>query len=223
MVVHNVDALELLGKALLVTLHLVGFLTQEENFRVRFTDHLLLVFLVLISVRVEGELGKTRGESFILGLQAVNFILGLGDGCEQLRVGLLTREELTNQLLYISHLSSGLNSFESIINILGAFHFFLHLLAHESVPKFVDIKLLAQDKFTGVLVFVSSGLSNFSIATLALDTALHGLFLVLNALLKLNDALLSILLLLLNVKHERVEDSLRLETVLLSLTVLVAF
>jgi len=140
-----------------------------------------------------------------------------------LRVGLLAREELANQLLHISHLSSGLNGLESIVDILGAFHFFLHLLAHEGVPEFVDVELLAEDEFTGVLVLVGSGLSDFSIATLALDAALDGLFLVLNALLKFNNALLSILLLLLDVEHERVEDGLRLETVLLGLAVLVAF
>lgn len=82
MVINNVDALEFLSKALLVALHLISFLTQEENFGIRLTDSLLLVFLVLFGVRVEGKLAKTGGKRFILGLQAVDLILSLRDGGE---------------------------------------------------------------------------------------------------------------------------------------------
>jgi len=139
LVINNVDALEFLRKTLLVALHLISFLTQEENFGIRLTDSLLLVFLILFGVRVEGKLAKTGGKRFILGLQAVDLILSLRDGGEQKRVRLFALKELAYQLLHISHLSCGLNSLECIIDILRALHFLFHLFAHESVPQFVDV------------------------------------------------------------------------------------
>jgi hypothetical protein len=63
-------------------------------------------------------------------------------------------------------------------------------------------------------------LSDLSILALALNATRDGSLLVLNALLEFENALLTILLLQLNVLHQIVENSFGLQTLLLGLALL---
>ena len=97
------------------------------------------------------------------------------------------------------------------------------LASHKRVPELLDVEVLPHFELRGVLVLVGSCLSDLLVPPLSLNPLLHGLLLVANTFLQLVDSLLAVSLLLLNIFHEPLKDGLRLQTLLLNLSLLLLF
>jgi len=87
----------------------------------------------------------------------------------------------------------------------------MHLAFHEVVPKLVDVEIVSHFELGGVFALIGGSFSDLLVLLLSLNAALYRFFLVCNAALKLEDSLLTVTLLLLNVLHQVVKDSLGLQ------------
>ena len=114
----------------------------------------------------------------------------------------------------------GLNFLKCLINVFILSHLLLHLDSHEIIPQLIDIKIASHFVSILILTLVGGTLSNLLVPLLSVNSSLNRLFLVGNTFLKLEDSASSILLLLLNVLHQLVEGVLRLESFLLSASLL---
>ena len=72
----------------------------------------------------------------------------------------------------------------------------------------------------GVFTLIGCRLCNFLVLSLSLDSASDRLLLIVDALLKFNDSVLSVTLLFFNILHKVVEDALRLEAIFFRVTLL---
>ena len=72
----------------------------------------------------------------------------------------------------------------------------------------------------GVFTLIGCSLCNFLVLSLSLDSASDRLLLIVDALLKFNNSVLSVALLFLNILHKVVEDALRLEAVFFGVALL---
>jgi len=75
---------------------------------------------------------------FVLTTQVIDLALVVTYSHEQLRVGLLSREELVNYLLHIGKTSTRSNLLEGIFDFISAFHLTLHLFLQELRPHLLD-------------------------------------------------------------------------------------
>ena len=119
--------------------------------------------------------------------------------------------------MHVCDLSSGLDCLERVINLLGILHFLYHALAKVHVPQALNVKILARVQLTRVFVLICGSLGDLSIFALTLNAARNGGLFVLDAFLELKNALLSVLLLKLDVLHEAIKNSLGLQALLLGL------
>ena len=163
---------------------------------------------------------QTRPKLLVLTPEHLNLAIRLVDCLEQTAVGLLLGQKLADHLLHVRDLRSRLDRLKRIVNLLGILHFLYHTLAKVNVPQTLNLKILARVQLTRIFVFVGGSLSDFSVLALTLNAARHGGFFVLDAFLKLKNALLSVLLLELDVLHQAIKNSLGLQALLLCLALL---
>ena len=175
---------------------------------------------VVDSLSVDLQLMELGSQLIIISLKLLDLSLRVVDINEQMRVGLFTGKELLYHLLNISDTGLGLNSLESIVNLLTGSHFVLHLLSEEDIPEFLDEQVLSHLELRGILILVGSSLSNLLVPPLSLNSLLDTGLLKSDASLQLMDNLLSIPLLLLDVLHQVEEDGSTLESLLLDLSLL---
>lgn len=166
---------------------------------------------------------ELSAELLIRLLEVIDFRFGLRHRLQQSRVGLLTGEEFTHHFLHVGYLSCGFDVFEGFIDLGGVAHLLLHTLAHVGVPELLGVEVLTHFEFRAVFILVSGGFSNFCVLALTLDSARHRRFFVLDAFLEFENTFLSVFLFELDILHQVVEDSFRLETLLFSFTLLTRF
>jgi len=166
---------------------------------------------------------ELSAELLIRLLEVIDFRFGLRHRLQQSRVGLLTSEELTHHFLHVGYLSCGFDVFEGFIDLGGVAHLLLHTLAHVGVPELLGVEVLTHFEFRAVFILVSSGFSDFCVLALTLDSARDRRFFVLDAFLEFENTFLSVFLFELDILHQVVEDSFRLETFLFSFTLLTRF
>ena len=211
LVIDDVDSLESLLEQPVVLLRVLELVVHLDDFGVVFAQignvyGFRLGGLLLVNVGVDLELVETLGKLFVLLFQLINLGFTGTDSDQEVGVGLLTGQESLDHLLDVGNTGVRLDLLEGIVDFMGVSHLFLHLPSHESVPKSLDQQVLAHGSLGGILVLVGGSFSDLLVSALSLDTSLHGLFLVLDALLELEDSLLSVLLLLLDVLHEAIEN-----------------
>jgi hypothetical protein len=179
------------------------FFFLARNISSHFYDILILEFsfsvtvtIILNSLGFNSKVMKSFSQVIVFFFEVINLSVTLSNICEKLSVLLLSGQESSNEILNIFASSSGIDSFESLINWSRVSHFIIHLLFHEFVPQVLDVKVVSHFKFTLILILVGSCLSDFLILSLSLNSSLDRLFFVSNTFLELSNSFRSILLLL---------------------------
>ena len=142
------------------------------------------------------------------------------DSHQQLRVGLLSRQELVHDLLNIGQASGCADLLKSVLDLKSSLHLPLHLLLKELTPHLLHHVVLLHLQLVRVLVLVCSGLRDLLLARHAVHATLQGLLLVLNGFVQGFDALLTMTLLLIDEVHQGLKLFFGLETHLLRFTTL---
>jgi len=196
LIINNVNFLVLFLEKLI-------FFLLARNISSHFYDILILEFsfsitvtIILNSLGFNSKVMKSFSQVIVFFFEVINLFVTLSNISEELTVLLLSGQESSNEILNIFASSSGIDSFESLINWSRVSHFIIHLLFHEFVPQVLDVKVVSHFKFTLILILVGSCLSDFLILSLSLNSSLDRLFFVSNTFLELSNSFRSILLLL---------------------------
>ena len=128
---------------------------------------------------------ESLGEVLICSLKLIDLLFGGGDSLEEGSVCLFFLLESPDHGLDISDSGVGLNLLESLIDVFVLSHLLLHLDSHEVVPKFIDVEEVSHLGGILVLTLVGGTFSNLLVSLLSVNTALHRLFFISNALLEL--------------------------------------
>lgn len=195
---HNIDASEAIPETLAYGQDFFTFLLHHYYLRIGFASSRALT--------VQGKVGKSLGQGFVLFFLLVDLTLRLTDGLQQGVIGLLPGQKLSNHFLNISYLCSGFNRFESLVNCRAFLHLFFHLFTHELVPQLRNEQLVPQHQLRTIFVLIGRRLSNLSVSALAFNSSVDGLLFIFYWLLQLWNSILSDFLFLLDVYHQAIED-----------------
>jgi len=216
LVAHEVDVLLSVEKNIEVLLN-------DRNFIVEFQDLLVLGRALVLPALTIIDHFKLM-QNFILlivGFSEVFELLLVLRYCrEELRICLLSSQELFDHLLDVRVSSTRPDFLERLLNIMILFHFTLHLFLEVCAPKLVDHEVCPELNLILIFVFVCSGLCDLRLSLNTVHSLLEGILLVLDTQLQRNDSLLPFLLLVIDVLHKGVETIFALELMFLCQAVL---
>lgn len=128
-----------------------------------------------------------------------------------------------NNLVDIREVSSGPDLLESIFNVPVVVHLVLHLLLQEGGIQSLYQELFLHLDFVLIFVLISCHLSDVGLSLDSLHLVFEGFFLVSDGLLKTNDSLVSLLLVLLELVENLLQLHFCLDSLLLGPPLLFSF
>lgn len=124
------------------------------------------------------KLVKLFSDLLVLMSQHVQLLLVVADSLQQLRVCGFSREEFLNDLLHIRETCLSANLLESLLDLCGSGHLFVHLGLEEGAPELLCEEVLVHLELVGVLVVIGSLVTDLLLSSVSLDTSLERSLLV---------------------------------------------
>jgi len=169
------------------------------------------------------QLVELFGNLLVFAPQSVQLLFVFAYGVQQLRVGRLPREELLHDLLDVAEAGLRSDLLERALNLRRLRHLRVHFVLQELSPELLSKEVFIHFKLVGVFVVVGGLVADLLLSRVPLDTPLQRCLFVVERLQDRGETIFPLEVVLVDQSHQLFQSVLRLQSLLLGLTVFLGF